>query len=52
MLVVWDVDPEARLIHCDRRDEPAAPSTSIAGSLTDAEPAVPGWRADPAAFLG
>ena len=51
-LVVWDVDPEAGLIRSYRRDAPEAPTTFTPGGLADAEPAVPGWRADPADFFG
>ena len=42
-LVVWDVDPKAKLIRCYRADE-ASPVVFGAGSEADAEPAVPGWR--------
>ncbi len=41
--VVWDVDPEAKLIHCYRGSE-ADRTTFQLGQIADAEPAVPGWR--------
>lgn len=43
-LVVWDVDPVARLIRSYRSDSPDQPSTFGPGDVADAEPAVPGWR--------
>lgn len=42
-LVVWDVDPLAKLVHRYRPNEPA-PTTFGPGTEADAEPAVPGWR--------
>ncbi len=43
-LVVWDVDPEAELIHVYRSTDPANPTTYVRGQTAEAEPAVPGWR--------
>jgi Uma2 family endonuclease len=43
-LVVWDVDPEAELIHVDRHDDPTRATTFVRGQVVDAEPAVPDWR--------
>ena len=51
-LAVWDVDPEAELIHVYRRDDPDHPATYGRGQEAEAEPAVPGWRAAVDAFLG
>lgn len=42
-LVVWDVDPIARIVRRYRPGE-AIPTEFAAGSEADAEPAVPGWR--------
>ena len=42
-LVVWDVDPVARVVRCYRAGDPAA-AVFGPGSEADAEPAVPGWR--------
>lgn len=42
-LVVWDVDPVARVVRRYRPGE-AAPVVFGAGEQADAEPAVPGWR--------
>jgi Uma2 family endonuclease len=42
-LVVWDVDPVARVVRRYRPGE-AAPVVFGAGMEADAEPAVPGWR--------
>jgi Uma2 family endonuclease len=44
--VVWDVDPEAELIHSYRASDPTHPTTLGRGQLAEAEPAVPGWRLD------
>lgn len=41
-LVVWDVDPVARVVRSYRSDGTVA--EFAAGSEADAEPAVPGWR--------
>jgi Putative restriction endonuclease len=41
--VVWDADPEAKLIRCYRAAEPDSPSVFGPGSHANAEPAVPGW---------
>ncbi len=43
-LVVWDVDPVARLVTSHRADSPRSPSAFRDGEEADAEPAVPGWR--------
>jgi Uma2 family endonuclease len=43
-LVVWDVDPEAELIYCYRREDPDVPVVFGAGQDADAEPAVHDWR--------
>jgi Uma2 family endonuclease len=43
-LVVWDVDPVARVVRSYRHDAPDRPSTFGPGQVADAEPAVPGWR--------
>jgi Uma2 family endonuclease len=45
-LVVWDVDPEAELIHVYRAADPSNPVTYGRGHQAEAEPAVPGWRVD------
>jgi Uma2 family endonuclease len=41
--VVWDVDPQAGVVHVYRAGA-AQPVTFGAGDTADAEPAVPGWR--------
>lgn len=41
-LVVWDVDPVARVVRSYRSDGTVA--EYVAGSEAEAEPAVPGWR--------
>ncbi len=51
-LVVWDVDPEAELIHAYRATDPERPTTFARGQTTDAEPAVPGWRIEVDAVFG
>jgi Uma2 family endonuclease len=43
-LVVWDVDPEAEVVHVYRSSDPLKPETFRRGQLADAEPALPGWR--------
>jgi Uma2 family endonuclease len=43
-LVVWDVDPLARLIRKYHAGSPSQPTLFAAGQQADAEPAVPGWR--------
>jgi Uma2 family endonuclease len=43
-LVVWDVDPEAEVVHVYRSSNPFQPETFRRGQIADAEPAVPGWR--------
>jgi Uma2 family endonuclease len=43
-LVVWDVDPEADVIHVYRSTNPANAVTYRGGQVADAEPALPGWR--------
>lgn len=45
-LVVWDVDPEARVIRSYRHDAPDQPAEFRSGDTADAEPAVPGWRVE------
>ena len=42
--VVWDVDPNAKLIRVYRALEPDQPTVFSRGQAADAEPAVPGWR--------
>jgi hypothetical protein len=42
--VVWDVDPIARTIRKYHADSPHQFIMFTAGSESDAEPAVPGWR--------
>jgi Uma2 family endonuclease len=42
--VVWDVDPEARVVYSYRAADPTNPVVFRAGDIADAEPAVPGWR--------
>lgn len=42
--VVWDVDPQAGVVHVYRADAPDTPTTFGRGQEADAEPAVPGWR--------
>jgi Uma2 family endonuclease len=42
-LVVWDVDPVARVVRRHRAGE-ADPAVFGAGAEADAEPAAPGWR--------
>jgi Uma2 family endonuclease len=41
--VVWDVDPEARIV-VSYKAESATPTVFRSGEEADAEPAVPGWR--------
>jgi Uma2 family endonuclease len=49
--VVWDVDPEAEVVHCYRGAE--ANRTSFPrGEIADAEPAVPGWTLAVDAIFG
>jgi Uma2 family endonuclease len=43
-LVVWDVDPKAKVVRAYRADAPGQPTTFGPGQVADAEPAVPGWR--------
>jgi Uma2 family endonuclease len=45
-LVVWDVDPEAEVIHAYRATDPARPTIFTRGRQADAEPILPGWRVD------
>jgi Uma2 family endonuclease len=42
-LVVWDVDPLARLIRSYKADSPTQPLVFTPGAIADAEPAVVGW---------
>jgi Uma2 family endonuclease len=44
--VVWDVDPEAEVIHKYVPSDPSKPVTFSRGQTADAEPAVPGWKLD------
>ena len=44
--VVWDVDPEAELVHKYLPSDPRKPITFSRGQIADAEPAVPGWKMD------
>jgi len=44
--VVWDVDPEAELVHKYLPSEPSKSITFSRGQIADAEPAVPGWKMD------
>ena len=43
-LVVWDVNPRQRAIHCYSAADPLTPKVFGPGDEADAEPAVPGWR--------
>jgi Uma2 family endonuclease len=45
-LVVWDVDPVAKVIKSFRSDAPDQAMVFAAGQTADAEPAMPGWRID------
>jgi Uma2 family endonuclease len=49
--VVWDVDPDAQLIHCYRGSE-ANKTTFRRGEVADAEPAVPAWTVAVDAIFG
>src|SRR5262245_26367986 len=51
-LAVWDVDPEAELIHVYRRDDPDHPTTYARGEVAEAEPAVLGWQIEVEAVFG
>jgi len=42
--VVWDVDPEARVVYSYRSVDPLTATVFRVGDVADAEPAVPGWR--------
>jgi Uma2 family endonuclease len=42
--VVWDVDPQAKLIRSYQAATPTRPTVFGAGETADAEPAIPGWR--------
>jgi Uma2 family endonuclease len=42
--VVWDVDPQAKLIRSYAAAAPFRPTVFGAGRFADAEPAIPGWR--------
>jgi Uma2 family endonuclease len=42
--VVWDVDPQAKLIRSYAAAAPFRPTVFGAGQIADAEPAIPGWR--------
>ncbi len=43
-LIVWDVDPLARLIIAYQGDSDAPSASFGPGQVAEAEPAVPGWR--------
>ena len=43
-LVVWDVDPQAEVVHVYRTSDPEKPVTYHRGETAEAEPAVAGWR--------
>ncbi len=45
-LVVWDVDPIARVIRVHRNDQPENVEEFRSGQEVDAEPAVPGWSVE------
>ena len=42
--VVWDVDPETKVVQSYRSDPASPVATFRPGDTADAEPAVPGWR--------
>lgn len=42
-LVVWDVDPIAKIVHRYQADSNNTPRSFGTGEIADAEPAVPGW---------
>jgi Uma2 family endonuclease len=42
--VVWDVDPRARVVRSYSAAAPDQPTVFSLGQVTDAEPAVSGWR--------
>ena len=42
--VVWDVDPQAKLIRSYAAAAPFRPTVFGAGQISDADPAIPGWR--------
>jgi Uma2 family endonuclease len=50
--VVWDVDPQAEVIHVYRASQPDQPTVYRRGDVAEAEPAVPGWRVDVAWIFG
>ncbi|GAC1327618.1 MAG: hypothetical protein NVSMB14_18250 [Isosphaeraceae bacterium] len=45
-LVVWDVDPIAKVVTSYASTDPDHPRVFHLGETADAEPAVPGWRMD------
>jgi Uma2 family endonuclease len=51
-LVVWDVDPEAEVVHVYRAAAPDQPVTYGRGQHAEAEPAAPGWRLAVDAIFG
>lgn len=52
-LVVWDVDPEAEVVHVYRAgDASAAAASYLRGEAAEAEPAVPGWRPEVDSVFG
>jgi Uma2 family endonuclease len=50
--VVWDVDPEAETVAVYRADAPTMPIVYRRGDISEAEPAVPGWRMAVDAIFG
>jgi len=42
--VVWDVDPQAKVVRVFRRTMPEQPVVLGVGEEANAEPAMPGWR--------
>lgn len=51
-LVVWDVDPLARLVRVYRSTAPDAPAVYGVSDTAEAEPAAPGWRVAVRDLLG
>ena len=50
-LVVWDVDPIAKLVKKYISNAPTSAVTFALGDIADAEPAVPGWKVDVASLF-
>ena len=42
--VVWDVDPQAQVVHAFSADAPSVPITFSCGQFANAEPAIRGWQ--------